>query len=118
MKPFRDGQWWLVLVPLLVGHLALFGLWVAGGGLLGLAFGGGEPAAFAGALAGALAWWSAGTALDWLGYRLSARVTRGRWQLTWLNGALAGWTLPLIVLAIPALLGAVCWGLTLAAGRM
>ncbi|HUS15597.1 MAG TPA: hypothetical protein VM536_11350, partial [Chloroflexia bacterium] len=97
---FRDNSWWVVFVPLLLGHLALAAAWVYGGwrwagGLFPAA---GNAAPWLGALAGLLAWWSIGALLDWAGYRVSARVTRGRYEFQPLAGPLAGWTLPVTVL--------------------
>jgi hypothetical protein len=106
----QDAHWWLVLLPLLLGQAAMFGLWVWGGWSLGRLAGGVGGAPWAGAGLGAAAWWLVGTALDWLGYRVSYRMTRGHWEFQPLAGALAGWALPVIILGIPALLGALCWG--------
>lgn len=109
MKWTGDDYWWLVLGPLLLGHLAMFALWLGLGWLV---------AGVAGAVVGAGAWWVVGTALDWLGYRLSYRVTRGRWEFQPLSGALAGWTLPVVVLGGLAVIGGLCWGLAQVAGGL
>ncbi len=109
MKQAGDAHWWLVLGPLLLGQTAMFALWAGGGWLL---------AGWGGAGVGALAWWGIGTGLDWLGYRVSYRVTRGRWEFQPLGGALAGWTLPVIVLGGLALIGGLCWGLATVLGSV
>src|SRR5215204_1028732 len=97
----QDAHWWLVLLPLLLGQAAMFGFWVWAGWSLGNIAAGTRgsagAAAWTGAVLGAAAWWLVGTALDWLGYRVSYRVTRGRWEFQPLAGALAGWALPVII---------------------
>ena len=122
VKRFRDAHWWLVLGPLLLAQAVMLGLWVWGGWTLGRALAGSPSAvgapALLGAALGAGAWWAIGTALDWLGYRMTYHVTRGRWEFQPLAGAVAGWTLPVVVLAGLALAGALCWGLATALGGL
>ena len=118
-----NAHWWLVLLPLLLGQAAMFGLWVWGGWSLGEIAAGTRPGAggaagWTGAVLGAAAWWLIGTGLDWLGYQVSYRVTRGRWEFQLLAGALAGWALPVIILGVPALVGGLCWGLAALAGSL
>ncbi len=110
---FRDAGWWWVFIPLLLGHGALLLGWAYGGWLLGgaaLAGVGGGAAPWLGGALGLAGWWTVGAVLDWLGYRVSASVTRGRYEFQPLAGPLAGWTLPLLLFAVLAGLGLLCWG--------
>jgi hypothetical protein len=109
---FRDASWWWIFIPLLVGHLAVIAFcayagWVWGRALFATA---GGSAPWLGAALGLLAWWTIGAAVDWLGYRISAPVTRGRYEFQALSGPLAGWTLPVALLLILAVFAALCAG--------
>lgn len=109
---FRDASWWWIFLPLLLGHAALVGAWLYAGWRLAapLFASTGAAAPWLGAAGGILAWWSLGVALDWLGYRVSARVSRGRYEFQALAAPLAGWTLPVGCLLVAALLGLACGG--------
>ena len=109
---FRDASWWWIFIPLLAGHLAVIAFcgyagWVWGRALFTPA---GDTAPWLGAGLGLLVWWALGATVDWIGYRVSAPVTRGRYEFQPLAGPLAGWTLPVALLLILAALAALCAG--------
>jgi hypothetical protein len=104
VKQAGEEYSWLVLGLLGLGHVVMFVLWLGGGW---------ELAGSLGAALGAGGWWLVGTGLDWLGYRTRDHGPLAHWEFQPLSGALAGWTLPVVLLAVGLGLGGVCWGLAL-----